>query len=808
TPRPAERSVLHRLQSDLLYLHRRGLREGALAPVPFDPDDASLRVHDCHSPMREVEVLRDQLLAAMDEDPTLTPDQILVMTPRIETYAPVIDAVFGATPIGSPAGIAYRIADRVHPERSSAIGCLLGLLDLLPSRMHAPALLDRLEPEFVHAHFGLEAADLEVIEAHLRACGVSWGIDAEHKRELGLPPLEEGTWRFAFRRILLGYAMPMQGQGLYGGVLPHDEIEADLARIFGAFIDFCERLFEARARLLTPRPAAQWCEDLSAFAAQMLRSDEATGPEHRRLREALEGLAAEIEAAGFEEAIDLRTIRDTLEARLSASGSTAAFLSGGITFCQLVPMRSIPFRIVALIGMSYDDFPRAEPSIGFDRLFEEPRAGDRSLRGDDRLLFLEALLAARDRLLITYVGRSIRDGSVRSPSVVVGELLDTLGDMLALPEGLAPVEREAHHALIRERLVLRHPLQSFSPRYFGADADPRLFSYSMAALRGAQASFAEPEAPRPFLEQPLEALGDPQQSLSLSRLSRFIGRPIDRFVAERLGLREEREEEPLSEWEPLELDHLSRWALGEALIERLLRAEPPELAYARIRASGKLPPGQLGRIAFQKVLPQCAEIARLHAPFASVEPLAPLPFRYETEAGVVQDAIRGLRPAGLGVCTFSTLRPKRLLRAWVPHLALQLAAPPGIEPLTTLLGRDADGVEEIRLGAVEAPAERLGELVSLFRLGMRLPIPFIPEASWAYAARFVETGSESEAQREAIRLLEGSSFAGIPSTFEGHPRRVFGSVDALFEPRDGVPSFHELALMICAPILGLIGADA
>ena len=108
-------------------------------------------------------------------------------------------------------------------------------------------------------------------------------------------------------------------------------------------------------------------------------------------------------------------MRSLLEEQLDRARLNAAFLSGGITFCEHVPMRAIPFRVVCLLGMDDESFPRSSARASFD-LMQNPRLGDRNLRDDDRQLFLEALLSARDALLVTYVGQSAQDDSVRPAS--------------------------------------------------------------------------------------------------------------------------------------------------------------------------------------------------------------------------------------------------------------------------------------------------------------------------------------------------------------------------------------------------------
>ncbi|MGH7860081.1 MAG: exodeoxyribonuclease V subunit gamma, partial [Candidatus Binatia bacterium] len=393
---------------------------------------------------------------------------------------------------------------------------------------------------------------------------------------------------FGLDRLFLGFAMPGRGRDLFAGVLPVDGVEGTEADLLGRLAELCRALFALRDLPERPRTVARWEEDLGRLLGSLVELDGTNAGEHRRVRRALETLTARAAAAGFDGEVHLDPYRRELEKEIGESAAAHGFLSRGVTFCAMVPMRSIPFRVVCLLGMNDRAFPRSVRPPRFDLTARSPRRGDRTRRDDDRYLFLEALLSARDRFLVTYVGQGIQDNARLPPSVVVSDLFDTLADSFRL-------ERESENALERRteriaRFVVHHPLQPFSERYFRKDGEERLFTYSPAALAAARAERSREAVLPPFLARPLETPGPDPLAVSLDELERFLEHPARWFCQRRLGLHLGRDLELLEDTEPVELDGLAQWQIGERLLPRLVDGETVEEVLASIRASGVLPP--------------------------------------------------------------------------------------------------------------------------------------------------------------------------------------------------------------------------
>ena len=802
---PATGTMLATLQSDIMSLRERAPDNRDAPPLSLDPDDDSIAVHACHGPMREVEVLHDQLLALFERDRALQPHEVVVMSPAIDGYAPYIDAVFRSGSEGQ-SRIPYRITDRAVRATDDVVDAFLSLIAVLRGRMTASELLDLLALDSIRERFEFGAEDLDLIRMWIKESGIRWGIDATHRQEEGQPPLTENTWRFGLDRLLLGYAAPGAGRCLYEGVLPYDDIEGTSTELLGRLVDFCEQLFTFHRALQAPRPLDAWRDDLGSLLRTMVVTTDKTAHQHRQIHAALAELSEQAEAGEFRDAVDLDTVQMQVATALERSAPGRGFLTGGVTFCALVPMRSIPFRVVCLVGMNDTDFPRTRRPLGFDLIAQKPLPGDRSSRDDDRYLFLEALLSARERFIVTYVGQSIRDNGEIPPSVVVSELLDTLGDTFRVDATGPSQSREEAHDVIRERLVLRHPLQPFSPRYFGADPDPRLFSYGQNTRDGARALGGARAAAPPFVPSPLPSDTDDRQ-VSVEKLVAFFQNPTRVFLQDRLALCLGTDVEVVDDREPLALDNLERWKVGNQLLDRAIAGEDISAALASVQASGALPPGVLGECFFQDLHPEVSELAEKVDALLHGNELDALTVDHKLGDTHLTGVIRNLWPAGQARYQFSRVGGRHELGVWIRHVILNWLRPKAYPLTSIMVGRvpKGSGAATVRFRPVKNAAGILRELVRLYWLGQRIALPLFEMASRTYADKLSISGDEKalEAARE--------SFAGYRYGDRDNPyvAQVFSTVDPFDARTDNLadwgniepPSFVEVACTVFDPLL-------
>jgi len=762
---PVEGSLLRVIQSDILNLRCPGERDEPLTP---DPADRSVQVHSCHGPMREMEVLFDNILALLEETPGLAPRDIVVMTPDIEAYAPYISAVFEGRQ--DPARrLPFSIADRRLAREGEIAPALLKLLALPGSRMTVLQVLDILESPAVCRRFELNPEDRELVRAWLAESRVRWGLDAGDRARFGLPRYGENSWQAAVDRLLLGHAMPDENDALFNGILPCGGIEGSRSRTLGSFLEFLSRVRDLAGRLGNPMPLRGWRDELRALLADFFQADDESARELAVVVSVVEKLGEMETLAGFTGQVSLRVIRGWLFDQLTREEKGFGFMTGGVTFCELLPMRSIPFRVVALVGMNDGAFPRQGRPPGFDLMAANPRRGDRSLRDEDRYLFLEALLSARDYFLVSYVGQSIRDNSEIPPSVLVSELLDYIASCFGSAGGDAV-----------KQVLTRHRLQSFSAMYF--EEGSRLFSYSREDREALERRRSDMWQASPFVARPLPPLPEEWREVPLARLLSFFRNPARFFLENRLGLRLEEVAPPLPEREPFELEGLDGYQLKEELVEHVLQGGNPEELLPVIRARGLLPPARHGEAAFRRLADEAAGFAEsVKRQIAGRVLLEPLDFILPLGEFTLSGRLDGIREHRLVRSRCAKLKAKDLLLTWIDHLVLNCLGGKGYPRESLLIMQN----ETKLFGAVAEPGSILEKLLGLYWEGLSMPLPFFPEAAFAFdrngkwqmaqARKKWENshhGSRTEGDDPSIRLCFGE-VDPFDSEFERVSRAVF-----------------------------------
>ena len=784
---PDTSTLLGAIQSDILHLRDRG-RESEYPPQPLPAGDDSILVHSCHSPLREMEVLHDQLLGWFATNSGLTPREVVVMTPEIETYAPFIHAVFSA-PEDPSRRIPYSVADRGARGQSPVIDAFLSILSLPETRLGAATVLELLERPPVRLHAGLTPADLVLIQEWVKETHIRWGADAAHRESLGLPALHGNSWRDGLQRLLLGYSMAGGGERLFHGILPFDDVEGDSASVLGRFAELVNDLFDTTRRLSESRTLSAWADFCEELLGRFLQADEDSASDLQTLRNALRKLRQQQAAAEFDTPVSLAVLLERLQPGLEEDLHPAGFLAGGVTFCGLKPMRSIPFKVICLVGMNDSAFPRPVQHLSFDLMARQPRLGDRSTREDDRYLFLETLLSARQRLHISYVGQSVRDNSTAPPSVLVSELLDYIeqGFFIERPDG-----SRAPAAETRQRLIVQHRLQAFHADYF--TPGHRLFSYSQENCRASTVSRLGRQQPDAFLAKSLGAPPAEFRQATLRDLARFLANPAAFFLKQRLNIDLAPGAEAPEERETFRLDSLQSYQIREQLIGLRHRASETTgsaAVHAARRAGGELPSGAIGTVDFQQTNARAARfLERL-----STEELPALP-----ESASVTDAVQltlgdfqlsgPLPPTGRRgrlQHRCGKIRAKDALHAWVHHLAANCAEP---GQNTILLGED--GARLYR--PPDDPQALLSALLACYWRGLSEPLKFFPNTSAARAE--AAASGDNGSPRELRAAWEGDSFRNLPGERdEPFVQLCFQNVDPLDE------DFAALALEIFGPLL-------
>ncbi|HEX5840989.1 MAG TPA: exodeoxyribonuclease V subunit gamma [Pseudomonas sp.] len=742
-------SLLQALQNDILRLRTRQADERLV----LREDDRSLELHIAHSPLREVEILHDQLLARFAADGQLTPDQVVVLTPDIERYAPYIEAIFSAK-TGAPREgvgrsstpyIPFSLADRSLRAEIPLIEAFLNLLALPDSRFAAEEILAWLEQPAIATRAGIEAEDLALLRDWLRDAGVRWGRDETHREQLGLPADAAFTWRQGLDRLLLGFAAPPQlaglGAPLLGASWPLDALEGGRAQLLGRLAGFVERLAALAQSLQRPRPLGEWAESLQGLIDQLFDEREA-GDTLLLLSKACAALKEQATASGVERPIELALIRQQLTSALEQGSAASGFLTGAVTFCTMVPMRSLPFRLVCLLGLDDGALPRRTPAAGFDLIGQKPRRGDRARRLDDRYLLLETLLSARSGLYLSYVGRDPRSNAELPPSVLVSELLDVI-DLTAV----------SHSGPASARITHQHPLQPFAPGNF---AGGQQAGFAAPWFRAAQRLSQAVEAPQPFASA-LDAPDADWLTIEPSQLIHCFKHPARYLLEQRLGLRLAQSEETLAGDEPFSVEWTSQHGLRQLALQAIERgwSEGEERAVAA--ASGWLPVGELGQ----------AHWGQIRGPIRAFAPTlfderpedAPQPLLVDIElAGVrIHGWLDGVTSAGLFDYRLRDLGAWELAPFWLRHLLLNCAATPGINRDSRLLSPKS----EWRLGPLADARRLLLPWLEAYKSALCEPLPLFAKCSHGFARKWRNPGRKEpiDAARGEARLMwQGNDF--------------------------------------------------
>jgi exodeoxyribonuclease V gamma subunit len=728
------RPILLEIQGDIFDLKSGPPKTKRLVA----PNDHSLQIHSCHSIVRELEVLYDYLLDLFQRDSALKPKDIIVMMPDVATYAPFINAIFGV-PDNPEHKIPYAISDREARAGSGIIDTFFRILEMLPGRFRASEVFAILEAPAVQRCFGIGPAEMNTLRRWVDECAIRWGIDAPHRARLGLPAFEENSWRHGLDRMLLGSALRPENRQLFEEISPFDEIEGSNAELLGNFVEFLDRLFSRGREFGRPRSLPDWQRDLRETLDAFLEGNEAEQRELNRLRAAVAALGEISAASQNESVVALEVITAQLEDSLEKSSGGGGFLSAQLTFCALKPMRSVPFKVICLLGLNDTAYPRHDRAPGFDLVAQHPKRGDRNIRDSDRALFLEAFLSAREVFYLSYLGQSLRDNQPLPPSVLVSELLDYIAENFEVPI---------------DEFVIKHPLQAFSPLNFRSNS--RLFSYSADnCAAGIVWEKDRGEAP-PFFDQPLREPQEEWREVEIAQLVEFFSHPPKFFLRRRLGIELPRKRDEMEDREPFALHSLDRYGIEQELLDDALDGISPESALEEVRASGVLPPGGTGALIFDELCVNVTTFAAAIRDRVAVELQPPAAIHETIGDFILTGRIDRVRGDTLLRYRLTTLKPKDFIRIWIEHLARNLTA----QKPAVLFGKEGEVVASYHFPATKRARDLLAGLLALYWRGLREPLRFFPRTSWSFAKSTDEGKDEIKAQAAARDIWNGNEREG------------------------------------------------
>jgi exodeoxyribonuclease V gamma subunit len=736
----------------LLGWLQHDLRENTLAHAAgrhLAEDDRSVQVHACHGAARQVDVLREVLLGMLEDDPTLQPRDILVMCPDIETYAPLITAGFGLGDLvsgGHPAHrLRVRLADRSLTQTNPLLGVASQLLDVAGSRATASQVLDLAQAEPVRRRFGFTDDDLDMIAAWVRESGIRWAFDRDHRAAFGLADYRQNTWRSGLDRVLSGVMMSDDARAWIDTTLPLDDVGSTRIELAGRFVEYVDRLRTVTDHLDGSRPIAEWLVVLRGGVDRLTWVGRDDAWQVGQVGREFAGVAADAGTLA-DTALRLPDVRALLSDRLAGRPTRANFRTGTLTVCTMVPMRSVPHRVVCLLGLDDGVFPRIGLADGDDVLARRPVTGERDRRSEDRQLLLDAILAATESLVVTYTGANEHSGQLRPPAVPLGEVLDALDRTTAAP--------------VRETVVVRHPLQPFDRKNLepGRLGSPDPFTFDPTTLVAAGAA-AGSRPPQPaFTAEPLALpSGD---DVELADLLAFFRDPVAGFFRS-LDVTLPWEVDGVSDTMPVELDSLEKWFVGDRMLRDMLAGIHPDAALQAEWRRGTLPPGRLGWRTGTEIREGARQLAIRALTHRRVPAEA---FDVDVDLGGgrrLTGTVPSVYARRLVSVGYTRLGARHLLAAWVQLLALS-ANDDNHDWTALVIGRPPRGINPAArlfapVGAESGPL--LADLVAVYDAGRQepLPLPLKTSFAWAQARQTGDNPVAAAERRWLSRSYDGEN---------------------------------------------------
>lgn len=819
-----EGCLLNQLQDDIRDL--RPVSESRLQWLPVDPKlDMSIRFHVTHSPQREVEVLHDQLLAAFDADPSLKPREIIVMVPDINQYAPHIQAVFGQINKSDDRYIPYSIADLGRRHQAPMVYALEFLLGINESRLAVSEVLDLLNVPAVRNRFNIAESDLLLLHQWIAQSNIRWGLNTQHRQSLGIHfDFDQNTWTFGLKRMLLGYAVGIDPTGRqdndWHDIEPYGDVaglDAALAGPLALLLNKIEALLQTLAR---PAAPAEWGERLKNL---LLDFFESTNTDETyllmQLQASLERWVDACENAELTEPLTLPVVREYWLSQIDQGGLSQRFFAGNLTFATLMPMRAIPFRRIYLLGMNDGEYPRTHTAMDFDLMARDYRPGDRSRREDDRYLFLEALLSAREHLHISWVGRSIHDNTDRPPSVLVSQMRDHIGACWQLDESPGGDK-------LLDALTIEHRMQPFSKDYFGCiEAKSPLFTYA----REWRPEPTSRTAAAPPLAEKL-ALPVFDAPVPLGQLIGFMKDPVKTFFRERLGVYYEIDDLTSEDQEPFSIGPLAQWALQDELIQVRLDAkrqgnpetEAVQRQLARIRRQGILPTGSVTELMQAWLAEPLDAMFDLYEAACQTWPMPledeDIAFEHPVNGQILMiqgrltqlfaDAQQARCRIELNTSNLiekNKYRRDRLIPAWIQHLAGHLDG----RPLTSLLiGKNGQVV--LRPLDPEWARRCFADLIEAYVAGLCSPLPFALKTAliWLEKGGEAFSGPLNECQSDAViaakNAYEGGRYSSGETANNPYLQRIYPNFESLWSDS----AFTAWSQRLLGPLKESVGEKA
>ncbi|EFX90744.1 exodeoxyribonuclease V subunit gamma [Actinobacillus ureae] len=638
-------------ETNLIKLKNAILAFNNAQTFELDEQDQSLQFHSCHSIMREVEVLHNYLLQLFEQNPALTPKDIIVMSADIDKYAPYINAVFSRFDHKDPRRIPFTLSDQKATAVDPIISSFLSLLNLKESNFNAEVLLDLLDVNAIRSRFRIQSDDIYTLRHWIKEVGIRAGLTIEQSQWQNY-----NSWQNGLTRLLLGTSLKEEN-GIWQDSIGFNESYGLTSELVGYLCHYLEKLSEWQQFIQASHSLDLWQQKLTELISDFYLDDTETFDSLSMLQTTLQSVLEKIENARFEDEISVEILALLLQENLNTQQNSLQFLAGKVSFCTLLPMRAIPFKVVCLLGMNEADFPRQHSVNSFDLMQYAPKKGDRARRDDDRYLFLEALLSAQEIFYVSYVGQSVTDNKVRLPSVLVAQLLDYISEHLSESAQQILDDKDTANFMLK-----RHPMTVFSPRNFSY---PHI-SYDKEWLKLFEQNAVQPN----FLNGQLQS--DSPTEINLNELISYITNPIKYFFNRQLGIYFNYNEESIEESEKFTLNALDNYQLRTKLLT-VDEEQSQNLLYQE-QLKGNLPSAKFAKLSETALENSIKTMRNEISPYLKQSDILTVEQYFPIGSNKIKlyGNIQQLFDDGIVFWKVSSLKDKDIIRFWIYYLVTQV----------------------------------------------------------------------------------------------------------------------------------------
>ncbi|PXY96737.1 exodeoxyribonuclease V subunit gamma [Frischella perrara] len=716
------RTLLSMVQQSILEMNNQSFllkdHEPDASTLSIAMDDYSIEFHSCHSEQREVEVLYDNLLAIFDNHPDINLNDCVVMVADIDHYAPYIQAVFDNAP--KHRYLPYTIADQKLKYIDPIVQGFFLLLDLPHSRLEIEYIFDLLEIPAIAKRFSFNEANLIQLRNWIVDSGIRWGLESEIDKP--------HSWIMGLHRMLLGYTMESKLDS-WQNIVPYDEVTGLNAELIGFLSEFIMMVAKWRDTLTQSHSISDWQHLCLNLLTDFFFKNAESEPLLLMIENQWQDIILQAKNANYNGEIDTIILKNFIQTKFNNNYLSHRFLIGKINFCTLMPMRSVPFKVVCLLGMNDGVYPRTTSPLGFDLINRHGRLGDRSRRNDDRYLFLEALLSAEQKLYISYIGRDMQTNEPRYPSILVDELLNYIKQSYQLDDD-NEISMELRVKNLTQHLIRQHTRMPFDIQNYqkitGSVLRPLSYAdeWLLAAKRCGKID---------VFNQPLH--NQAVTMITLTELKQFYLHPIKFLTKKRLGYFINIDAEQLPDAENFNLNNLQRFYINNQILNQFMLEKDKyhdldDKLYNKMLHSNQLPYGAFGQLLYseQKSLMQTL-MDRIYQ--ERVGEYRTLDINLPIQSINLIGRITNLQSDGILQWCSSKLTIKNGLSLWIDHLIICALQPYKDKFLNRLYGRDESKWSFENVSADEA-LKLLSVLMEGYLEGLNQPL-FMPlQSAWKW----------------------------------------------------------------------------